>query len=72
MTSYEITLSGDLQANAHPWRVEVDERAGVAARARLVAPRTPSAADARTYRDILTVDPAKRHRGWLVEALELS
>jgi WD40 repeat protein len=59
MTSYEITLRGSdvpsgrlhavvgevmLQANAHPWRVEIDERAGVARRARLVAPYPPSRA----------------------------
>ena len=59
MASYEITLSGDkvpagrvhavvgqvmVRANAQPWEVEVDELAGVATRARLVAHSAPKRA----------------------------
>lgn len=78
MTSYQITLSGPtvpagrvhavigevmLQANAHPWRVEVDERAGVATQARLVAKSDPwRAADVWLAVDL--VDAITAVTGW--------
>ncbi|MFN0248011.1 MAG: WD40 repeat domain-containing protein [Kofleriaceae bacterium] len=78
MASYEITLSGNkvpagrvhavvgevmLQANAHPWRVEVDERAGVATRARLVAPNVPSRA-VDVWLAVDLVDAITAATGW--------